>query len=64
MREQERETIKTIKTMCARILIEKDPAAFAQLLIELNGLLEEMLGPEELVDQIGKTAPPPTNTEH
>jgi hypothetical protein len=62
MNEQGSETIRTIKTMCAQILIEKDTAAFAQLLIELNGLLETMLGPETLVGQIGKPTPPPTHT--
>jgi hypothetical protein len=41
MREQQRERIKT---MCSRFLVEKDTAAFAQLLIELNRLLENTRG--------------------
>jgi hypothetical protein len=41
MREQQHEIIKM---MCARILVEKDAAAFAQLLVELNRLLENTRG--------------------
>ena len=33
-----------VKTLCARVNEEKDPKAFSELVIELNVLLDKVLG--------------------